>query len=542
MPNIADTIRIVDQAIKIGSCGSPVLRTKLESQRNSIAAIFCAQNGKAANQSKREVYLRVLLEVLKIAVVHSASMVDFTEAREDASRKMDQRLNANRSAEGTERKNGTTSGTMTYCAYRNWERHRLASDESSSTALSAGHSNSYNYFRDTSAQKAGAGEEGITENHSQGQSESHGEGTTIGSRESQKLAYIKPRGDDGLGGSSSVPDSPPTPEITLLGEACDMLGAVTGLLDAVGIKNAFECVKDVYDIVKGDATYDAGHIAEESGFQKDDSSKIGFCDDIPTCGSVLEADSLCSIGGGEGGSVWAARAAALPATYSNDYNGDSFLEFNVGLTLLGSGFGISFRFNLKNGESFSQTARIDQGYDSSTMSSEFCSDQGSLNVQKGRNENIAISAKQTKNDRHRRGEKASERGSTLVALSTGAMRFSGKSKTGSDRVGNRTTSTTMVRKSSMTELSNATLADISGMKMKSVTEYRSQIVKMLNDMMKNTMRDLELMHESKGRVAAVEAKNPEIQARCDSPIGLIGARYIRPTIRGKYPLMLNRKF
>lgn len=543
MPTIAETTKIVDQAIKVGSCGSPALRSRLESQRNQIAAIFCSQTLKASTLNKKELYLRVLLEVLKIALLHSASLVDFTEAREDANRNMDQRLTAKRSSEGLEKKQGTVAGSMTYCAYRNWERHRLANDESASLGLSAGHANSYSFFRDTSANKAGSGEEGITENFSQSQNESRGEGTSESSSQSQKLAYIKPRGNDGLGGTLTIPEDPPTPEADTLAEACDMLGAVTGLLDASGIISAFTCVKNVYDLVKGESTYSAEHIKEESGFQKTNSDEIDFCGtEPPACGTILEIDSLCDTSGSGGGTIWAARAAALPATYSNDYNGDNYIEFNIGLTILGTGFGFSFRFNLKNGESFSQSARIDQGYDFSTSTSEYCSDQGSLATQKGRNENIAISAKQTKNDRHRRGEKASESGSTLTATSTGSMRFSGKSATGSDRTRNRVSSSSMLRKSSMVEFSTATLSDISGMKMKSVTEYRSQIAKMLTELIKKTEAEIEENHKTKGRKVAISATAPAIQKRCDSPIGVLGTRYVRTTIRGRYPLLLNRKF
>lgn len=542
MPSIARTAIVVNQAIRTGSCGNSQLKQELESRRESIAAIFCSQTGEASAFSDRELYLRILMEVLKVALARSAKLIDFTEVREDANRNMDSRTLSNRDSEGKETRSGEIVTEMSFCSYRDWDRHRVGSDSSNSTAISKSRNNSYSHYRDTSANKSASAEEGLSENELRSEMGQLGQGTADGTRNSSQVSHIKPKADS-EGGHTPIPA-----EIDATLASCGRSLSEIDWISKAGVLELLDCIQSACDFVGGDGedslgkSYSAEHIKTNSGFSASPASGIVGTNSDPIC-SINLLDDLCDTASGSAGNSWNLKKSELPETYSNSYHGNLTFEFSMGISLLGTGVGFSARFSLQAGEAFSQSAKIDQGYSFSSTHAVYCSDGGTLSAQKGITENIAESASQTKNDKHRRAEKASEAGSSLNASSAGLMKFSGKSSTKSDRTFSRIGTTVVARTVSMTENSTAKLADISGMKMRSITEYRHQVSKMIEDLIKKTAAELEAVYINKGRGQSVQAEAPNLQIRCNTPMGKLGTRYVRPTLRGAYPLFpANGKF
>lgn len=543
---IPQTAFIVNQAIKNGACGSSALYDDLMTQRENIAALFCATTGNAAKMNQRELYLRVLLEVLKIALIRSAALTDFTEAREDASKKSDQRSASSKTGNSLAQKESHTDTTMRACAYRSWDRHRTGEDQSDSLARAKARANSYSFYRDQSANKSASAEEGINENDQRSEMASLGQGSTDGFSKSQSISHIKPRLEEGEGGLSTR-DNPPSPNglADLTGTSCDIEKLFNPLsyTSKDGWTELFACFVNTLTSGKSflENTYSATSIKDSSGFTKGSFSDVfanplfndGINESHPICSALPETDSLCSE---TGKNLLAAQVDAMPETFSNDYSGDIFFEFTIGLQALGSGIGVSFRFNLQAGESYSQSARLDKGFDQSESTRIYCSDSGSLSAQKGRGESFAKAVGRSKNDKRRQGEKVSESGSTLVATSTGTMRFSGKSQTSQDKNYSKIGGSTMVKTATSQEVSNAKLVDISSMRMKSVTEYRHQIAKMIADMIAKTQDQLQQLHISKGRGQGAMSSAPELQFRPNSPIGRAGMRYATRTVSKPYPL------
>lgn len=554
------TATIVNQAIKTGSCGSSVLRTKLEAKREQIASLFCLQATKAGKLNAKEQYLRILLEVLKIALLDSVNLVDITEATDNANRNMDQRTNSNRNGEMQETRQGTTATEMRSCGFRNWDRHRTGDDESNSTAISKSRANSYSFYKDASASKSASGEEGFGENDQQSEMEQFGGGTSTGTRKSQKVAFIKPQVEPNNGNGNS--DAPVIPDVNSELPDCDGQWWVPAMTTGIGVPQAVECLSSLLDFASGGGIdgnggrYTAEDIKTKSRFRKDISSHSGSeAEFLPGSGSgagrtpglgasfapicsPVEGDSLCGSADGDtsGKNLWEARASALPPTFTNYYSGNYNFEFSISLAALGSGIGFTVAFHLQAGETFTQSARIDQSFDLAKSANIYCSDGGEIGAQKGRSENFSESAAQTKNDKRRRSEKSSETGSTLEATSIGTMRFSGKSKSGMDRNFSRTGNNTMQKTGLMEEASTASLVDTSRQKMESITRYRHQVTKMLEDLMEKTLNEIEQLREAKGRKVAPRSTAPALQYRCDSPMGRIGARYASRTLRHRYPL------
>lgn len=538
MPSVALTATIVTQAIRIGSCGSRVLREKLIAKQNDIARLFCAQATRASSFNKRELYLRVLLEVLKIALLDASTLVDYTEARDDASRKSKQDTQSNRDGSINEVREGNTTTTSRSCGFRNWDRNRTGDDESNSLARSKNRANSYSFFKDASVSKSASGEEGISENDQRSEMSQLGQGTTDGARNSSKVAYIRPSGEGGeLGYGKDHKDEPVVPSISAELPGC---GAVDWWIPSVtnsggNIGNFINCLSSAIEFANGLQNYSNIEGKKDSGFVTTGIHGIASANPAPTC-SISLSDDLCDDSNGHGGYIWQRKASTLPSTFSNYHAGTFSFEFSAGITALGTGVGFTARFQLQAGETFSQQARIDQSYDFSSSHSFYCSDGGTLSAQKSRSENLAASASQTKNDKRRRSEKASESGSTLAATSVGTMRFSGKSGNGNDRTFIRTGNTTVNKIGAIEELAQVRLVDTSRMRMESITHYRHQVVKMIEDLIKTTQQEIENIQEAKGRKIAPKASSPDLQIRCNSPMGKIGTLYVRPTLRGTYPL------
>lgn len=532
--SIAKTAIIVDQAIRIGSCGSPELRAKLEARRDNIASLHCLQAGNSGYQNAREQYLRMLIAVLDIAIIESASLIDFTEARDDSNRNMKSVNSLLKTGNDSTERNSLITTTMRSCGFRSWERHRTGDDSSESTSTSRGHGNSYNFFRDTSASKNASAEEGFSEQDERSESEQLGQGTTDGSRTSQSVSHIKPEEepDNGDGLSDQIVLPSISAELDGCGSTDWWIPSVT---DPTGnIRNFVNCLSSAINSAAGLENYSAQTIKEGSGFHKSPVTGLPTSVPSPLCSATV-IDDLCSEEPGSGRQIWEAKVAALPPTFTNYYSGTFDFEFSASIVALGTGIGFNARFKLEAGESFSQMAKIDQSYDYTRTRTVYCSDGGTLSAKKARSENLAKSAAQTKNDRHRRGESASQTGSQLNAISSGSMRFSGKSESGSDRSYSRIGDSTSVRNGSSEKLSSASLVDISRHKMESVTRYRHQIAKMLKDLATKTKLELDALYVSKGRNIMPLASRPEIQ-RPATVLGRTGAMYMNRASRYSYPL------
>ncbi len=535
MPSIIQTAKAVDEAIRIGSVGSPSLRAKLEAQRNIIGRMFCVQSGIASHKNIREIYLRILIEVLKVGLIEAAQLVDFTEAREDADRKMDQKHDQNRTGSDKQYRENNLTGTMRQCSFREWDRHRVGDDESDSESVSKSRANSYLYATDSSASKSASGEEGVSENIVESGMSQLGQGTTQGVRNSSSVSHIKPKGD------GAEADTPPTAAVGEDTPSC--AGGVfrEDWISVSGILQFIDCLLGnggILEFITGkNGGYDAENAKDSAGFSTAGlPSGIAGCISNPQC-SVQLTDDLCTETGASG---WAARVAALPETFSNSYSGNYVMELTIGFSALGTGIGLSVRFNLAAGESISQSAKIDQGYNFASTQELYCSDMGSISGERARAESYGQTVAQNKNDRHRRSERASEAGSTLEATSVGTMRFSGKSSSGNDRSLVRSGNGQTSRVSLVEDRSTAILADISGMRMQSVTEYRHQVTKMIHDLLKKTQEELEQLHINTGRKQGIIATTVDKQFTCSTPMGKLRSIYVRPTIRGKHPLLSSK--
>lgn len=512
---------ILDQAIRVASCGSTELTRRLQDMKPAIAAFHCAGVGMHACRNPRELYLRYLYEILKLALIQAAQLVDYTEAREDANRKMEQRALQNMDGRSGEEREGHTDVEMRFCSYRKWNRHRTGDDQSDSLAKAKSRANSYSFYRDTSRQKSASAQEGRQEYALRSNSEGKGEGSTDATRRSNTAAAIKPK--------HTGNDSPPTASVT--GSVnCDY---DSWTFDPAGVAKFFNCITDAVGVIVGYTAYDASNAKGSSGFATDAGTPPPFLVPGTTNCTAVGADP-CD--GGVGQALWTGEVGVLPETYSVGYSGTLNLGVSVSGEALTNGFGFDISWTLTAGEKFSQTARLERGYGKSKDETKYCGDDGTTSADKGRNEDIAGSKSQTKADKHRRSEKASEAGSSLEATSTGTMRFSGQSSTGADRTYVKKQGSSMQRQASKEIHTEAQLQDVNSMKMHSITEYRHQIAKMVNDLMKKTWGELEEFKMSSARRTAPKSSTIVLSDQCDTPMEQVMQRYYRPIRNQRYPL------
>ena len=511
---------ILTQAIKVASCGSVELKRRLDNMRGPIAAFHCAGTNMATCRNPRELYLRYLYEILKLAVIQAAQLVDYTEAREDANRKMEQKALQNMDSRASEEREGHSDVEMRFCSYRKWNRHRTGDDQSDSLAKAKSRANSYSYFKDSSRQKSASAQEGRNEFVLKSNTEGKGEGSTDATRESTQVGAIKPK--------TTGDDTPPTASIT--GAAnCDYN---SWTFDTTGVGNFFDCITSAIGLVLGYTDYKADNAKGSSGYTTEPHSAPAIINPGATSCTDVGTDPCSTVGS----ALWAGEVAALPSTFSVGYSGELSLQVSVSGEALATGFGFNVAWTLKAGERFSQTARIDRTYSAAHDETKYCSDTGTAAADKARNEDFSQAISQSQADKHRRSEKASEAASSLNATSVGTMRFSGQSSTGADRTYVKKQGSSMQRQASSELHTEAQLKDVSAMKMHSITEYRHQIAKMLDDLMKKTWNEIEEFKMSGGRRATPQSSSVSLPSRCETPMARISQGYYNPIRRQRYPL------